>query len=261
MISGLKIGDRLLTGDQVISALVQYKLLDALIGHVLLDEAIQAIAVSKQEVFQWLSGTPHETIPEDFDAYVAQWCAARGVTSVYFKSVMLREWRVEKFKQHYFDHQLESEFLQSKSWFDQVEYSLVQVDNAALAQELYYQLRDDGIEFARLVATYSLGDERTTGGRVGPVPLATLPAPVIPFLQGKNTGIVQKPIQVGDRYWIVRLEQFTAARLTEATRQTLIDRLFDHWLRSKVEALRATPGAIAMQSDVDMSANVASMKV
>lgn len=247
----LRIGDRQLNGDQIITALVQYKLLDALIGNVLLDEAIQAIEVSQQDAFQLMTGTSEGFVPEHFEDYLTQWCESRNITPAYFKSVVLREWRIEKFKQYYFAQHLESEFLQTKSYFDQVEYSLIQVENAALAQEIYYQLRDDGSEFADLAAAYSLGYERNTGGRVGPVPFASLPGSVQAVVKDKQLGMVQSPIQVDDRYWVIRLELLMNVGFTEATRAELMNRLFDQWLQAKVNALTAIPGAIAVQPEND----------
>ncbi|MDX2232315.1 MAG: hypothetical protein NW220_21960 [Leptolyngbyaceae cyanobacterium bins.349] len=247
MTNCLKIGDRLLTGDDMITALVQYQLLNTLIGHILLDEAIQAIAVSPAEILQRIAGTAQPDIPENFEAFLAQWCEQQGITPAYFKSVMLREWRIEKFKQHYFADQLESEFSRTKTTFDQVDYSVIQLDDPTLAEEIYYQLRDDGVAFADLASAYSVGYERETGGRVGPVPLASLPVALITRFQSEPVGIVQPPLAVGDRIWIVRLEQLTRARFTEATRLDLTNRLFQHWLQSRVEALTALPGAIAVQ--------------
>jgi len=248
MTNCLKIGDRLFSGDQIISALIQYKLLDTLIGHLLLDEAIQTIPLSQEEVWQWLSGSSQTTIPDDFETYLAQWCDSQGITMLYFKAVVLREWRVEKFKYHHFAQQLESEFLRHRAQFDQVEYSVIQLENATLAQEIYYQLRDDGREFIDLVH-YSLGVEWETGGRVGPVPLATLPIALQEICQPGQIGVVQKPLTIGDRYWVVRIEQLTSARLTEATKQDLTNRLFNQWLQTTVNTLTATPGAIAVQPE------------
>jgi parvulin-like peptidyl-prolyl isomerase len=245
MTTGLRIGDRVLPPNQLITALIQYKLMDALIGQVLLDEAIQAIAISPEEVWQWVTRSTVTPPPEQIEAALAQWCADQGITSTYFEAVVLREWRVEKFKQQYFADHLESEFLHTKAWFDQVVYSLVQVNDAALALELYYQVRDDSVPFAALAA-YSAGSEREAAGYVGPVPLATVPTELRPLLQPGQEGLVQKPRPIGDRYWVVRLEQFIPARLTESTRHTLTNRLFDHWLQAKVAALRSIPDAIAV---------------
>ncbi len=248
MSSCLKIGHRLLDDGQVISALVQYKLLDSLVGQVLLDEVIQEVPLSKEELFHILVGATDAPVPEDFESFLLQWCQHQGVQPDYFSAVMLRELRVQKFKQLQFADQVESEFLRIKPDLDQVEYSLIQLTNLKLAQELYFQLRDDGAEFSQLAQQYSLGRERESGGWISPAPFSTLPIAVAALFRSEQVGAIYGPVPVSDRFWIVRLEQFTSARLTEATRIDLVDRLYTQWLQSQVKRITETPGMISFQS-------------
>ncbi len=249
MSSCLKIGSRLLDGDQIITALVQYKLLEPLVGHLLLDEVFKEVPLLKQEVFYTLVGVSDTPIPDDFESFLTQWCQQKDITLDYFKAVMMREWQLQKFKQLRFADQVESEFLRSKSDLDRVEYSLIQLDDLALAQEIYFQLRDDGVEFAQLAQHYSLGSERHAGGWVGPVALSGLPIEIARLFRSQQTGIVYAPVSIDQRFWVVRLERFMAARLTEETRMTVIDRLYDQWLQTQVQTVIDTPGAISVQSD------------
>ena len=244
----LKIGDYLLDGDQIISALVRYKLLEPMVGQILLDEAIQEVPLSKQELFHTLFGATDAPIPEDFESFIQQWCQIKGVTMDYFKSVVLRELQVQKFKQLRFGSQVESEFLRIKSELDQVEYSLIQLTHLPQAQELYFQLRDDGADFMQLAQQYSLGPESLTGGRVGPVSLSTLPIEVATLFRSEQVGTVYGPIPFADGFWLVRLEQFTAARLNEVTRVDLINRLYNQWLQTQTKAMTEKPGTIAVLS-------------
>ena len=249
MSSCLKIGSRLLNGDQIISALVQYKLLEPLVGHLLLDEVVKEVPLLKQEVFQTLLGNVDIPIPDDFEGFLTQWCQQKEIALDYFKTVMMREWQLQKFKQLRFDDQVESEFLRIKSDLDRVEYSLIQLDDRALAQEVYFQLRDDGVEFSQLAQDYSLGRERHTGGLVGPVALSTLPVEIAALFNHQQTGLVYAPVSVADRFWVVRLERVIAARLTEVTRSAVVERLYDQWLQAQIQKVMETPGAIAVQSD------------
>jgi hypothetical protein len=243
----LKIGHHLLDGDQIISALVKYQILETLVGQVLLDQVLEDVPLSERELFNVLVKSAEIPMPEDFEDFLAQWCQAQNVTPTYLNNVLLRQLRVEKFKQLYFSDRVESEFLRHRASFDQVEYSLIQLNDSLLAQELYFQLRDDAADFALLAQQYSLDSERQSGGRVGPVPLSTLPDEVAALFRSKPPGFIHTPVAIEgtDRVWIVRLEQFTAAHLTEATRTTLINQLYGQWLQSQVKALIATPGAIA----------------
>lgn len=247
MSSCLKIGHRRLNGDQLISALVRYKLLEGLVGQVLLDEVLQEVPLSKQELFYTLIGEPNTPIPDDFESFLTQWCKHKGVTPEYFHAVVLRELQLQKFKQLQFSDQVESEFLRLKSELDQVEYSLIQLADLSLAQEIYFQLRDDGADFARLAQRFSLGSERQTGGWVGPLPLSTLPIEIATLFRNKQVGVVYGPVPVADGFWIVRLEQYTTARLTEATRANLVNRLYTQWLQTQVKTMIDTPGVIAVQ--------------
>jgi parvulin-like peptidyl-prolyl isomerase len=246
--SALKIGDRQLNSDQIVSALVQYKLLEPLVGQVLLDQVIEQVPLSEKELVSALGGDTQSEIP-DLQEFVAQWCQQRAVTPVYFKGVILRELRVQKFKQLHFAKQIEAEFLRLKPEFDQVEFSLLQLTDLALAQELYFHLRDDGADFEAIARQYSEGySPGRSGGRVGPVSMAELPPEVVKWFRGRQTAVCA-PIKVGECFWIVRLEKLIAARLTDAVRASLMARLYDRWLHAQVNTLMAQPGAIQMQQE------------
>ncbi|MBD2020493.1 peptidylprolyl isomerase [Leptolyngbya sp. FACHB-36] len=249
MSSRLKIGPRLFDGDQIISALVQYKLLEPLVGQVLLDEVIKDVTLSKQELFQTLVGATDTPVPDDFGEFLTQWCQQKGMTLEYFRAVIMRELQLQKFKQLRFADRVESEFLRVKSDLDQVEYSRIQLADLSMAQEVYFQLRDDGVEFSKLAQQHSLGSDRQTGGWVGPVPVSTLPSEVAALFRSEQTGVVYGPVPVNNCFWVVRLEQFTAARLTEATRTNLMERMYTQWLHAQTRRIIEAPGAIAVQTD------------
>ena len=244
MSSSLRIGDRLFNSEQLISALVQYKLLDPLVGQVVLDKAIQPIGLSVEEIFYSLNGSTDSPIPENINEFLTQWCQKQEVTLSYLENVLLRDLRIEKFKQVQFAGQVEAEFLRVKSEFDQVEYSLMQLDDLALATELYFQLRDDAADFAQMAQRYALGEERYTSGWLGLVPFSSLPVEVATLFRQVEVGTICEPITIAERVYIVRLERLIPARLTEATQAQLINRMHKQWLQSQVKALIATPNAI-----------------
>lgn len=243
MNSYLKIGDRLLDGDRIIAALVQYELLEPLVGQILVDAAIAEVPLSSQEVFQTLIGSTDLPMPEDFDRFLLQWCELKNVTPTYLTNVIIRQMRIEKFKQIQFAPNVESTFLQNKSSFDQVEFSLLQTNDFLLAQELYLQLRDDDMDFASLAQQYAI--DRSNSGRIGPVPLSTLPEPIANQLRAQTIAQVCEPIAIDDIYWIVRLDKRSEANLNDRTRALLIDQMYSQWLQSQVKALLNTPDAIA----------------
>jgi hypothetical protein len=107
------------------------------------------------------------------------------------------------------------------------------------------------VEFAA-IAQYYLSEQHSalhsaSSGWIGPVSLSTLPIEIVNLFRTQQVGIVSEPIPVADSFWVVRLEQFIAARLTETTRQHLINRLFAQWIQTQTHQVMNTPGAIAVQ--------------
>lgn len=243
----LKIGDRAFNDEQLIAALVQYQLLEPLVGQVLLDSVLPTVPLSQPEVLEALMPGLDMPSPDNVEDCLDRWCQIQGITSDYFQRVILRELRLQKFKRLQFADRAESEFLRLQSDLDQVEYSVLQLTNETLAQELYFQLRDDGAVFAQVADQYSEGPERGMGGLIGPVPLSTVPIEVAECFRHRAIGQVYGPMRVADRFWVVRLEQFIAARLTAVTHHQLVNRLYTQWLQTQTQALMQTPQAIAVE--------------
>jgi hypothetical protein len=248
MSSCLQIGQHQLNVDQIMTALIRYRLLETLVGQTLLDDVIQDVTLSSVEVVTGLGGDPDPEDVEDCQVFIRQWCQGRNVTVDYFQGVILRELRIEKFKRLNFANQVESEFLRIQSELDQVEYSWLQLDDAALAQELYFQLRDDGATFADLAQPQAWGQAWQAGEGQGPVPLSSLPVEVATVFRQGTVGQVYGPLAIADRTWVVRLDRFTPARLTPATRTELMNAMYNRWLQAQIKTLLAQPGAIGVRA-------------
>lgn len=244
MRSCLQIGQHQLDVDQIMTALIRYRMLETLVGQTLLDETTQAVTLSSGEIVAALGGDIDLLEPEEVEPFIRKWCHDRNITGEYFQGVILRELRIEKFKRLNFADQVESEFLRIQSDLDRVEYSWLQLDDRTLAQELYFQLRDDGVTFADL--SRAQGQAWQAGEGQGPVPLSSLPVEVALVFRQGGVGQVSGPLEIADRLWIVRLDHFEAARLTAATRTDLMNALYNRWLQAQIKALLAQPGAIGV---------------
>lgn len=241
----LKIGNHLLTGEQLVSSLVRYKLLESLIGHVVLDDVLPQVRLTQEEVIRALTGL--DQIPEDFDGFLMQWCESKGVSPVYVKTVVLRDLQIRKLKRLLFADRIEAEFLRCKQDLDQVGFRRIKVTDLALAEELYFQIRDDGADFSVLAQQYSQDFERHTGGLIGPVRFSTLPGEIASLFRSGKVGEVYGPVQVQDSFWIVQPEQFIFARLNDSVRTELIEHLFMEWLRSQIQSIKSLPNGVQVQ--------------
>lgn len=204
-----------------------------------LDEIARAIPLDRQLEDQLIGAWLQQREGIHSDAELAAWLAGKGWDHADLRYFATKSHRLELFKQQLFEPEVELRFLERKLQLDQVTYSLIRVDDEALAQELYHRLVDDGDDFAALAAAYSQGPERETGGGIGPVSLTQAHEEVVNQLRISQPGQLWPPLFLVNIWLILRLDQRQEARLDDDVRQAMRDDLFDDWLERRVEQLLA----------------------
>ena len=251
---GLRVGEIVLEATDLVSCLRRYGLLPAFLREVVIDQAIVPFALSEEEAataVDQFSQAHQLASPDQCKAYLDQ----RGLTEADLEPMAQRDRRLHKFKLNTWGNKVESYFLQRKTQLDRVLYSLIRTREAGMAQELYFRIQDDGEPFADLARQYSAGQEAQTGGLIGPVELSVPHAALGRILSISQPGQLWPPTKVGDWFVVVRLEKFLPAKLDEATRQRLLDELFNNWLIEQVKkglaanVIAPTPGADSPEPD------------
>jgi parvulin-like peptidyl-prolyl isomerase len=145
--------------------------------------------------------------------------------------------KVERHCLEHFQHRAEQRYLARKNQLDQVIYSLLRVEDGALAQELYLRIAEGEADFAELAATYAQGPERSTRGVVGPVPLLQAHPALAELLRTSRPGQLHPPLRI-DRWWlVVRLETLHSASFNEEMQQRMARELFEEWVEQEVRHL------------------------
>jgi parvulin-like peptidyl-prolyl isomerase len=149
-------------------------------------------------------------------------------------------------------HLLKTHFLQSKPQLDRVLFSLVQVADLSLAQELYYQIGERKHSFHSVAVSRSEHSTAPRGGTVGPIGLAQLN----PLIQHHLTGVAPKRLsaifRLDDDYLFLRVERWLPAQFSEKIEQLLLDRLFGQWLQQEIRARLDNPQSISFSSVIDL---------
>jgi len=154
--------------------------------------------------------------------------------------------RIARHCQEHFCHRAEQRFLARKNQLDQVIYSLLRVEDGALARELYLRISEGEADFAELAATYSQGPERSTRGVVGPVPLLQAHPSLAELLRTSRPGQLRPPLRIEQWWLVVRLESLNAASFNDEMRDRMARELFDEWVEEEVRAtLVAHDGRLA----------------
>ncbi|MGP1375217.1 MAG: peptidylprolyl isomerase, partial [Almyronema sp.] len=235
----LQIGDRSLCAQELVPLLARYQLLPNLVREVVIDQAIEAIELSEDEMAiaqQQFCERQQITTDEELQ----MWLQQRSLTNQQLDATLRREQKLSKFKAETWSSQIDSHFLQRKTQLDRVLYALIRTEDAGLAQELYFRIRDDNEPFSELALKYSQGQEAQTGGLVGPVELS-VPHPALgKMLSISQPGQLWPPTKIGEWFVVVRLEKFLPAQLDEAMRQRLLNELFSAWLQKQLQQTAVT---------------------
>jgi parvulin-like peptidyl-prolyl isomerase len=229
-----------MSGEEVMGLLQRHWLLPQLQKELIIDAALATVECSPEEVFSAYKAFYHQ-YQITSDRGRAEWLARNHCDLVQFEDLVLRTIKLDRFKQITFDSQIGSYFLQRKSQLDRVVYSILQVNNFHLAQELFFRIQDGEATFAELAPQYSGGQETQTGGLIGPQELS-MPHPVLAQkLLLLKSGQLADPIQIADCFVVMRLEQYLPAQLDAAMRQRLADELYEQWLQSQLKQLMVNP--------------------
>jgi parvulin-like peptidyl-prolyl isomerase len=169
------------------------------------------------------------------------WLQKHQMTMEAMEEFAIRPVLIEKFKRTTWGNKLESYFLRRKADLDQAVYSLIRTQDGALAQELYFRIREGEQSFAQLAPQYSQGAEVHTGGLLGPVPLSQPHPSIRNLLSVSQPGQLWPPCIVSDWFVIIRLEKFLPAQFDASMQQYLLNELFETWVQEQVQLFRALP--------------------
>jgi len=232
----IKLDDKLIPSEQIVSYLKQYQMLPQFMRELVIDYAIAPIPCPPEAVET--AKTQYLTQKQLSDPKQVQaWLQKHHLTQQDFEKIAIRSYKLEQFKQQNWGNKIESYFLQRKNDLDQVVYSLLRTKDKNTATELYFRLQNQEASFEELAQQYSQGPEAKARGIIGPVPVSTPHETIKKTLLKSEVGQLWPPIQIGEWYIIVRLEQLISAQLDDATRQKLLDELFHQWLEQQVQKL------------------------
>lgn len=189
--------------------------------------------LSQLPILQWPSAELIEALQET--ELLSIWIRRR------VEAICSEDQSLEQWKDHHFAAKAQQKFLEMGSALDQVCLSVLQSDDAHLAQEWYFKLQDGDSSF-RTLAPQSLGQSANSGGHLGPLRLEELSSPLDRLVLRAQPGIVQPPLRIANGNSIVlRLDSRQPAQWEPKTRSELIERLHRSWLSQCIEPLLSNP--------------------
>ena len=225
-------------------ALARHQLLLPLLRHDTVAAAVAEVQLSDQERAQaqqaWAAKHGLRSA-EQLQAHLAAQALSEA-DAVWQAELPLR---ISRHCDEHFVHRAEQRFLARKNQLDQVIYSLLRVEDASLARELYLRIAEGEADFAELAATYARGPEKATRGIVGPVPLLQAHPILAEKLRTSRPGELHPPLQIEQWWLVLRLETLHSASFDDEMRRQMAHELFEEWVEQEVRlqlARRNGPG-------------------
>jgi parvulin-like peptidyl-prolyl isomerase len=236
MNQALQIGGIQIPCSQILAQLQNSPLLPKLLREITIEETIDLIAAEFQVD---LKATPTEL--DLLSAQVTGIPSFQGMNPDQIAAITTRTIKFQKFKQAGWGHQISAYYETVEHQLQRVTYSILQVDDGALAQELFFRIESGEQSFAELAIEYSQDELASKGGLVGPVLISEVPPIVAQILSQLKPGGLSPLFQVGNYYGFIRLNQLVPPQLDETMYQLLLDRLFDIWIQTQLPPAPNSP--------------------
>jgi hypothetical protein len=237
----VRIGTHQLTAARVCQHLSTSQFLPQLLREIVIDEALaQWQPVTQPQLAEG------DTRVDGWDLDDGELALSEGINQPGAMVIAARAARIEEFKQDVWGAKLGSYYLSRKSQLDRIVCSVMQVENEETAQELFFRVQSGGKSFAELAFKYSQGAEARDGGKLGPVPVASLHPEICRQIAHLQPGQLSSLFIIDPFYMFVRLEELIPARFDDDLRGFLLDELFEKWVQDRI---RAEIGLVSIKPD------------
>ncbi|TAE61654.1 MAG: peptidylprolyl isomerase [Nostocales cyanobacterium] len=173
------------------------------------------------------------TDPEQFK----NWLQNNGSDYATFYESVTFSFKLEKLKAVITEPKLPEYFIERKIYLDRVVLSRIMVDNRELIEELRTQI-EEGSSFEQLAKEYSVAEEKTFNGMMGPISRGSLPDILRAPIDAANPGELIGPIELEGLFSLFRLESIIPASLeNNQLKQSLQTELFEKWIGEKIQNL------------------------
>ncbi len=216
-----------ISGDFLIGQLHRFQLLPQLIQEITIDNLIKSTALARSIDLNYTSIEFAQKYAE-----IENLSAVRGMNDLQLKAICDRELRLQKFKLAQWGDKVESYFDAQGRGLDRVLLSILQVEDAIVAQELFFRIQSGEQSFAEIALDYSQDIYAQNGGSLGPVLWRKLSPNIRNVLEKLAPGQLSTPFKIDSYYTLCRIDEVELAQLDDLRYQFLLDELFFNWLKS-----------------------------
>tara|TARA_B100001093_G_C26617112_1_gene922840 strand:+ start:130 stop:891 length:762 start_codon:yes stop_codon:yes gene_type:complete len=226
--------------NDVLGLMIRHDQLRSLVSSIIIETELDPLELSEEER-QQATTTYRQRHNLNSTKDIQNHCKRHGFNQSQLQwQIQLQEQIVRNSKNR-FANKAELHYLRRKEQFDRVSYTQLIVKNQHLAQELFLRIKEDEADFIDLVTELTRGSDRKPPWQVGPIPMRSVPKPLIKPLQSNSPGTLLEPIRVQANWFVVRLEQYQPTEFDEIMEQRMCMELFqqhvDQLVDEQIEAI------------------------
>ena len=166
-----------------------------------------------------------------------EWLKTQGISYVDFRHQIAARLKIEKLKADVTLPKLEEYFNANKASLNQVVISRIVIADLDFALNLKNQILADSGRFEPLAKEHSLTNDRLVNGIMEAVSLGQIPSQIREYVITATPGELIGPLEIDERYALMRVERFIPATLEGSLKRELQDQLFEQWLEEKGQKL------------------------
>lgn len=215
--------------------LARFGLLEKVLGAEIIEKAVKEIPPLEKKLSANLKKNFIEKIRtnDNFD----NWMECRSLKESDVDLIAEKSYLWELWCKKAFASKIKSIFLERKDSLDRVEYSLIRVKSMNLANEIFLRIHENESSFGEMATEFSIGSEKKTGGRIGPISLNDPDPEISERLRISEVGQLQSPILIRGWAVILRLENLISAELDENMFKKLLLFEGDNFIKSSVQEI------------------------
>ena len=128
-------------------------------------------------------------------------------------------------------------FLKNKSKLDKVSYSMVWIEDEALANEVFVRIKEGECSIDDAILMSTNPPQGLAIGRIGPVKLLELPDALAELLRISQPKQLWPPIKVEEGWAIVKNEKLWPAVFNKEEKIKLLIELGENWIAEEIKAI------------------------
>lgn len=239
----LFINDEPISQDQVFTYLQSSGQLEAFLEEILSQHAISQEFQAHpelnptEETFEQLLETFRQERQLEDDEVFAVWLEQNDLDEDTLAATLIDDWTSQQLLDHITQAKLREYFIQRKLELDRVCLSCIVVATKSQAEEIREQISQGTATFEALAMTYSLAENRQTGGVMPPLSRESLADELRAELDAIQLGELVGPLAIETQWCLFRLDQILPAALEDEVAVQLKTELFQKWLVERMDAM------------------------